>query len=70
MVKMWILISGLASRSGMKMSYTEKLIYTLNQHYRWVDKVLTKKGIWRSELSSRSGMKMSYTEKLIYPLDT
>ena len=54
----------------MKMSYTEKLIYPLNQHYRWVDIMLTKKGIWGSELSPRSWMEMSYTEKLIYPLNT
>ncbi len=57
----------LAQRSGVKMSYTEKLIYTLHKPYRWVDKML-KMWIREYELAPRSGVKMSYIEKLIYTL--
>ena len=57
----------LSQRYGLKMSYTEQLIYTRHKPYRLVDKML-KMWIREYELAPRSGVKMSYIEKLIYTL--
>jgi len=55
--------------NSLKSSYTEKLIHTLLQLYRWGDKMVTKMWIWRCELVPEQMSKKGKNEKLIYILD-
>jgi len=59
----------IATDIGIGIAKIEKLIYTLHKFYHWVDKMLTKTGIWGGELAPRFETRMSYTEKLIYTLN-